>query len=115
MSSILDRIMRAGEGKTLRHLTKIAAEVNSFEAAISPLSDEALKAKTEEFKTRLTQGEDLDDLLPEAFAVVREVRRDKELTQMFPNAMALFINKNGSPKHPLYCKSETKIIKWELR
>ena len=52
MSSILDRIMRAGEGKTLRHLTKIAAEVNSFEAAISPLSDEALKAKTQEFNQR---------------------------------------------------------------
>ena len=49
-----------------------------------------------------------------SFAVVKEVNRDKELTQMFPNAMALFINKNGSPKHPLYCKSETKIIKWAV-
>jgi len=49
------------------------------------------------------------------FEVVKQCRRDKELSQMFPNAMALFINKNGSPKHPLYCKSETKIIKWELR
>ena len=61
MSSILDRIMRAGEGKILRHLSKIAAEVNSFEPSIAPLSDEALRAKTQEFKTRLTQGEDLDD------------------------------------------------------
>jgi preprotein translocase subunit SecA len=75
MSTILDRIMRAGEGKTLRHLSKIALEVNSFEAAIVPLSDEALRAKTQEFKTRLTQGEDLDDLLPEAFAVVREAAK----------------------------------------
>ena len=75
MSTILDRIMRAGEGKTLRHLSKIAIEVNSFEAAIVPLSDEALRAKTQEFKTRLTQGEDLDDLLPEAFAVVREAAK----------------------------------------
>lgn len=49
------------------------------------------------------------------FKVVKQCRRDKELSEMFPNAMALFINKNGSPKHPLYCKSETKIIKWELR
>ena len=75
MSSILDRIMRAGEGKILRHLSKIAIEVNSFEQSIVPLSDEALRAKTQEFKTRLTQGEDLDDLLPEAFAVVREAAK----------------------------------------
>ena len=75
MSSILDRIMRAGEGKILRHLSKIATEVNSFESSIVPLSDEALRAKTQEFKTRLTQGEDLDDLLPEAFAVVREAAK----------------------------------------
>jgi preprotein translocase subunit SecA len=75
MSSILDRIMRAGEGKILRQLTKIAAEVNTFEDAIVPLSDEELRAKTQEFKTRLTQGEDLDDLLPEAFAVVREAAK----------------------------------------
>jgi len=67
--------MRAGEGKILRQLTKIAAEVNSFEAATVPLSDEALRAKTQEFKTRLSQGEDLDDLLPEAFAVVREAAK----------------------------------------
>ena len=44
MSSILDRLMRAGEGKILRRLTKIAEEVNSFENAIVPLSDEALRA-----------------------------------------------------------------------
>jgi preprotein translocase subunit SecA len=75
MSSILDRIMRAGEGKILRQLTKIAAEVNSFEAATVPLSDDELRAKTQEFKARLTQGEDLDDLLPEAFAVVREAAK----------------------------------------
>ena len=75
MSTIRDRIMRAGEGKILRHLTKIAIEVNSFESSIVPLSDEALRAKTQEFKTRLTQGEDLDDLLPEAFAVVREAAK----------------------------------------
>jgi len=46
MSTILDRIMRAGEGKILRHLSKIATEVNSFEPSIVPLSDEALCAKT---------------------------------------------------------------------
>lgn len=41
------------------------------------------------------------------FKVVTETGRDKELIEMFPNAKALFINKNGSPKHPLYCKTDT--------
>jgi preprotein translocase subunit SecA len=73
--SILDRILRAGEGRILKELAKIAEEVNSFEAKISPLSDLELQGKTEEFKNRLANGEDLDDLLPEAFAVVREAAK----------------------------------------
>ena len=77
MASILDRIMRAGEGKILRDLSKIVDQVNAFEASISPLSDDQLRAKTEEFKSRLTKGETLDDLMPEAFAVVREAARQK--------------------------------------
>jgi len=72
MSKLLDRIMRAGEGKILRDLAKVVDKVNSFEASISPLSDEALRAKTAEFKQRLSDGQSLDDILPEAFAVVRE-------------------------------------------
>lgn len=44
------------------------------------------------------------------FDVVKEMGRDKQLSALFPNAKALHINKNGSPKHPLYCKSETKFI-----
>ncbi len=75
MSKLLDRIMRAGEGKILRELSKVVDKVNSFESSISPLSDEALRAKTEEFKKRLADGETLDDLLPEAFAVVREAAK----------------------------------------
>ncbi len=75
MSKLLDRIMRAGEGKILRDLGKIVDKVNSFEGSISPLSDDALRAKTDEFKKRLTAGETLDDILPEAFAVVREAAK----------------------------------------
>ncbi len=75
MAKLLDRIMRAGEGKILRDLSKIVDRVNSFEASIAPLSDEALRAKTDEFKARLAKGETLDDLLPEAFAVVREAAK----------------------------------------
>ena len=44
------------------------------------------------------------------FEVVKKRNVDKELSKMFPNAKALKINKNGSPKHPLYCSSNTKII-----
>jgi preprotein translocase subunit SecA len=72
MASILDRLMRAGEGKILRDLSKIVDKVNALEASITPLSDEQLRAKTDEFKSRFAQGETLDDLMPEAFAVVRE-------------------------------------------
>ena len=73
--SILDRILRAGEGRVLKELAKIAEEVNTFESKISQLSDSELQAKTPEFKQRLSNGEDLDDLLPEAFAVVREAAK----------------------------------------
>jgi preprotein translocase subunit SecA len=75
MAKIIDRIMRAGEGKILRELSKVVDQVNAFEPAISALSDEALRAKTDEFKTRFASGSTLDDLLPEAFAVVREAAK----------------------------------------
>lgn len=47
-----------------------------------------------------------------SFKIVKETGRDKELIRMFPNAKALGINKNGSPKHPLYCKSDTKLMQF---
>jgi preprotein translocase subunit SecA len=75
MSKIIDRIMRAGEGKILRDLSKVVDQVNAFEPAISALSDESLRAKTAEFKSRFADGESLDDLLPEAFAVIREAAK----------------------------------------
>ena len=75
MAKIIDRIMRAGEGKILRELSKVVDQVNAFEPAISSLSDEALRAKTDEFKSRFAAGTTLDDLLPEAFAVVREAAK----------------------------------------
>ncbi len=48
-----------------------------------------------------------------AFDIVKATGRDWQLAELFPNAKALFINKSGSPKHPLYCKSETKLINWK--
>ena len=73
--TFLDKILRAGEGRAVRNLEKVAAEVNGWEASISALSDEDLAHRTENFKARLAAGEDLDALLPEAFAVVREAAK----------------------------------------
>ena len=75
MAKIIDRIMRAGEGKILRELSKVVDQVNAFEPSIVALSDEALRGKTAEFKSRLASGATLDDLMPEAFAVVREAAK----------------------------------------
>jgi len=73
--AILDKILRAGEGRALKQLEKIAGLVNSHEATYIAMSDEQLRAMTDTFKSRLAQGEDLDDLLPEAFALVREASK----------------------------------------
>ncbi|TMR10449.1 preprotein translocase subunit SecA [Nonomuraea turkmeniaca] len=75
MAAILDKILRAGEGKILRKLKRIADQVNSIEDDFTSLSDAELRALTDEFKQRYADGETLDDLLPEAFATVREASR----------------------------------------
>ena len=75
MIKVVDKVLRFGEGKKLRLLEEAVARVAAWEADIVRLSDEALRAKTPEFKQRLEQGEALDDLLPEAFAVAREAAR----------------------------------------
>ena len=72
---LLDKLLRAGEGRAVRELEKIAQQVNKFENSISSLDDSALRGKTEEFRERLNRDESLDSLLPEAFAVVREAAK----------------------------------------
>ena len=68
---ILDKILRAGEGKKLKALQGLVPDINAHAAEIEALSDDALRAKTAEFKNRLDQGQSVDDLLIEAFPVVR--------------------------------------------
>jgi preprotein translocase subunit SecA len=75
VAAILDKILRAGEGKILRKLKRIADQVNSIEDDFKSLTDAELRAMTDEFKQRYADGESLDDLLPEAFATVREAAR----------------------------------------
>ncbi|WP_329090544.1 MULTISPECIES: preprotein translocase subunit SecA [unclassified Streptosporangium] len=75
MPAFLDRILRAGEGKLLRKLKRIADQVNSIEDDFTSLTDAELRALTADYKQRYAEGESLDDLLPEAFATVREASR----------------------------------------
>jgi preprotein translocase subunit SecA len=69
---VLDRFLRAGEGKKLRALQALVPDISALEPEYERLPDDALRAKTGEFRQRLDNGADLDDLLIEAFAVVRE-------------------------------------------
>ena len=69
---VLERVLRAGDGKRVKALQSLVPEINALGPAMEALSDEALKAKTAEFRARLADGETLDDILVEAFAVVRE-------------------------------------------
>jgi preprotein translocase subunit SecA len=69
---VFQKLLRAGEGKIVRRLSKIADAVESYADEVGALSDAELRAKTDEFKERYADGESLDAMLPEAFAVVRE-------------------------------------------
>src|SRR3954465_6671392 len=75
MVDFLNKLLRAGEGRLLRRLELVAEETTAWEPTIEELDDEALRAKTAEFRERLAEGEELDDLLPEAFACVREASK----------------------------------------
>ncbi len=72
MPAIIDTMLRAGEGKTLRKLKAIVSQVNSIEDDFKSLTDAELRAMTDELKERHADGQTLDELLPEAFATVRE-------------------------------------------
>jgi preprotein translocase subunit SecA len=73
--SIIDKVLRIGEGKILRQLEAIAKAVNAIEDDFVAMSDDELRGMTEEFKERLEKGESLDDIMPEAFATVREAAK----------------------------------------
>ncbi len=72
MASVIDRLLRAGEGRILRKLEATTKEVNALEPHYQQLSDEELKGETRVLRERFANGESLDELLPEAFAAVRE-------------------------------------------
>jgi preprotein translocase subunit SecA len=70
--AVLDKVLRAGEGRKAKKVSKVVDEVSALGPAMEALSDEELRGKTDEFKRRLADGETVDDLTVEAFAVVRE-------------------------------------------
>ena len=75
MVDILDRALRMGEGHQIKKLENVVKAVNALEDTISAMTDEELKGQTAKFKQRLENGETLDELMPEAFATVREVSK----------------------------------------
>jgi preprotein translocase subunit SecA len=72
VSNFLSKVFGSRNERLLKRMSKVVNQVNALEAEIQPLSDEALRTKTEEFRGRLQEGATLEQILPEAFAVVRE-------------------------------------------
>src|SRR5215468_11378460 len=72
VDTLLAKVIGTANDRELKRLRPMVAEISAKEPEIQPLSDDALRAKTAEFRQRLANGETLDDLLPDAFAVVRE-------------------------------------------
>ena len=73
--SIFDKVLRIGEGRVLRNLERTAKQVNALEQVFTSMSDDELRDETPKLKARLAAGETLDDIMPEAFAAVREAAR----------------------------------------
>mgnify|MGYP002700664135 FL=1 len=72
LGNLAKKIFGSKNDRELKRMGKTVQKINAFEESISALDDDQLKAKTTEFRQRIEQGESLDDLLPEAFATVRE-------------------------------------------
>jgi preprotein translocase subunit SecA len=75
VDTILAKVIGTANDRELKRIRPVVAEINAHEPAVQQLSDEGLRAKTAEFRQRLENGETLEELLPEAFAVVREAGR----------------------------------------
>ncbi len=75
MIKVVDKVLRFGEGRKFKQLEEVVARVLALEGEVVGLSNDALRAKTVEFKGRYERGESLDELMPEAFAVAREAAR----------------------------------------
>lgn len=84
MATVLEKILRVGEGRTLKKLERLAKSIDELEPLFEALSDDDLREETTEFRERLEKGETLDDILPEAFAAVREAAKRTIGLRPFP-------------------------------
>ena len=75
ITNLIEKVIGTKSERQLKKLYPIVQKINDLEKTITPLTDEELRNKTQEFKDRLAKGETLDDILPEAFAVVREAAK----------------------------------------
>ncbi len=75
INKVLTRVFGSQQDRDIKRMQPLVEQINALEPILEALTDEQLRAKTEEFRARLASGEDLDDLLPEAFAVVREASK----------------------------------------
>ena len=75
INTLLGKIIGTQNERELKRLRPLVGQINDLESGVTSLSDTDLRARTETFKARLANGETLDDILPEAFAVVREAGR----------------------------------------
>ena len=75
MAKVFEKLLRAGEGRVVKRLEAVAAQVNTLEEDFEKLTDAELRAETDTFKKRLADGATLDSILPEAFAAVREASK----------------------------------------
>ena len=84
---LLKKLKNINSEREIKKLSKIVDQIEGYEPIISGLSDMGRRAKTDEFKDRLSKGDTLDDILPEAYAVVREA--SKRVTGMYPYRVQL--------------------------
>ncbi|MGZ3612949.1 MAG: hypothetical protein ACXU9X_03575, partial [Thermodesulfobacteriota bacterium] len=72
IGSLIKKIVGSKNERELRRIQPLIERINAIEPKVSPLSDDQLRAKTSEFKERIERGESIEEILPDAFAVVRE-------------------------------------------
>ena len=84
IGSLLTRVIGTKNERELKRMGPLVRAIGELEPATERLSDEQLRAKTDEFRKRLAEGETLEDLLVEAFAVVREAGRRAKLAGLCP-------------------------------
>ena len=102
--SFLEKIFGNYSEKELKKINPVVDKIESYDSAMQALTDEELRAKTEEFKGRLAAGETLDDLLPEAFAAVREAAWRGKTDEALQSAA----HRRNRPSPGAYCRDENR-------